>query len=47
MFFWGSEENLDMNRKRMSFMLEEPIVDLLMDAKDNLRYVGWQMVLMS
>ncbi len=41
MQFFGDSEHLDQNRKRMSFMIENPIVDPSMTAKENLQYVRY------
>ena len=37
--FYGSRDDLDLNRRRMSFMIEAPIVDYNMTAYENLNYV--------
>ena len=34
--FYGSRDDLDLNRRRMSFMIEAPIVDYNMTAYENL-----------
>ena len=39
--FFGSGNDLDKNRKRMSFMIEAPIVDPKMTAYDNLAYLRY------
>lgn len=39
--FYGSRDDLDMNRRRMSFMIEAPIVDYNMTAYENLNYVRY------
>ena len=39
--FFGSGDGLDKNRKRMSFMIEAPIVDPKMTAYDNLAYLRY------
>ena len=39
--FFGKSENLDENRKRMSFMIEAPIVDPAMTARENLAYLRY------
>lgn len=39
MRFFGKSDGLDLSRKRMAFMLEEPIVEPAMTAKENMRYV--------
>ncbi|MCQ2467282.1 MAG: ABC transporter ATP-binding protein [Clostridia bacterium] len=40
MEFFG-DKNLDKNRPRMSFMIENPILDINMTARENLEYVGY------
>lgn len=37
--FFGSEQRLDTSRKKLSFLIEEPALDPLMTAKENLKYV--------
>ena len=39
--FYGSRDDLDLNRRRMSFMIEAPIVDYKMTAYENLNYVRY------
>ena len=39
--FYGSRDDLDLNRRRMSFMIEAPIVDYNMTAYENLNYVRY------
>lgn len=39
--FYESCDNLDVNRRRMSFMIEAPIVDYNMTAYENLNYVRY------
>ncbi|MBR6580451.1 MAG: ABC transporter ATP-binding protein [Ruminococcus sp.] len=39
--FFGINDNLDLSRKRMSFMLESPIVDKSMNARQNMEYVRY------
>lgn len=39
LYFFGRNDNLDESRKRMSFMIEAPIVDPKMTAYDNLAYL--------
>lgn len=39
--FFGSDEKLDESRTKMSFMLEEPIIDSMMHAKNNMKYVAY------
>lgn len=39
--FFNSETTLCDNRKKMSFMLEEPILDPMMNAKSNMRYISY------
>ncbi|MBR1823428.1 MAG: ATP-binding cassette domain-containing protein [Ruminococcus sp.] len=39
--FYGSSDDLDSNRKRMSFMIEAPIVDHQMTAYENLNYIRY------
>ena len=39
--FYGSCDDLDLNRRRMSFMIEAPIVDYNMTAYENLNYVRY------
>ncbi len=41
MQFFGDGEHLDQQRKRMSFMIENPIVDPSMTARENLQYVRY------
>lgn len=41
MQFFGESENIDQVRRKMSFMLEAPIVDPGMSARDNMRYVRY------
>ena len=37
--FFGNKDNLDEERKRMSFMIESPVIDPLMTARENMEYV--------
>ena len=39
MEFFGSADNLDKSRSRMSFMIEQPILAEAMTARDNLEYI--------
>ena len=39
--FYGSRDDLDLNRRRMSFMIEAPIVDYNMTAYESLNYVRY------
>lgn len=39
--FYGSRDDLDLNRRRMSFMIEAPIVDYKMTAYENLNYARY------
>lgn len=39
--FYESCDDLDVNRRRMSFMIETPIVDYNMTAYENLNYIGY------
>ena len=39
--FYGSRDDLDLNRRRMSFMIEAPIVDYNMTAYENVNYVRY------
>ncbi len=39
MKFFGNSASLDDERKRMSFMIEAPVIDPLMTAKENMEYV--------
>ena len=39
--FYGSRDDLDLNRRRMSFMIEAPIVDYNITAYENLNYVRY------
>ena len=39
LLFYGTEVNLDDSRRKMIFMLEEPIIDPLMTAEKNMKYV--------
>ena len=39
--FYGSRDDLDLNRRRMSFMIEAPIVDYNMTAYENLNYIRY------
>lgn len=39
--FYGGGKRLDEERKRMSFMIEQPIIDPKMNAYDNLAYVRY------
>lgn len=39
--FFGKNDNLDLSRKRMAFMLEAPIIDKSMNAKQNMEYVRY------
>jgi len=41
MSLWGDSTNLDKNRKRMSFMIESPIIDPEMTARQNLTYLRY------
>lgn len=41
LYFFGRKDNLDESRKRMSFMIEAPIVDPQMTAYDNLAYLRY------
>ncbi len=41
MSLWGDSTNLDKNRKRMSFMIESPIIDHAMTARQNLTYLRY------
>ncbi len=41
LLFYGTEADLDGSRKKMSFMLEEPIIDPLMTAQENMKYVSF------
>ncbi len=41
MRFFGTNSNLDEQRRRMSFMIEAPIVDPSMTARENLNYVRY------
>ena len=41
LYFFGRNDNLDESRKRMSFMIEAPIVDPKMTAYDNLAYLRY------
>ncbi len=41
MQFLGESENIDRVRRKMSFMLEAPIVDPAMSARENMRYVKY------
>ncbi len=38
--FFGSKENLDDYRRRMSFMIESPVIDPAMTAYNNMKYVS-------
>lgn len=37
--FFGSSDDLDKNRDRMSFMIEQPIIANNMNARDNIEYI--------
>lgn len=39
--FFGSSDNLDDSRARMSFMIEQPIIAGSMTARDNLQYIRY------
>ena len=39
--FFGKNDNLDLSRKRMAFMLEAPIIDKSMNARQNMEYVRY------
>lgn len=39
MLFFGSAEDLDKSRRKMSFMIESPIIDPTMTAYENMNYV--------
>lgn len=39
--FFGKNDNLDLSRKRMAFMLEAPIIDKNMNARQNMEYVRY------
>lgn len=39
--FFGSEENLDRNRSRMSFMIEAPYLEPTMTARQNMEYIRY------
>lgn len=39
--FFGDSENLDKNRSRMSFMIENPMLDGNMTARQNLEYIRY------
>ncbi len=39
--FFGRNDNLDQCRKRMAFMLEAPIIDKSMNARQNMEYVRY------
>lgn len=39
MWFFGDNKNLDSNRHKMSIMLEAPIIDPALTAKENMQYV--------
>lgn len=41
MSFFGKNDNLDLSRKRMAFMLEAPIIDKNMNARQNMEYVRY------
>ena len=41
MEFFGSPKDIDEARRRMSFMIEAPIIDPGMTAKENLRYIRY------
>lgn len=39
--FYGSTDYLDVNRRRMSFMIEQPIISGRMTARENLQYIRY------
>ena len=39
MEFFGSAEDIQKNRARMSFMIEQPVISVSMTARDNLEYI--------
>ena len=39
MEFFGSGEDIQKNRARMSFMIEQPVISVSMTARDNLEYI--------
>lgn len=41
MSFFGKSDNLDQYRNRMAFMLESPIIDKSMNARQNMEYVRY------
>lgn len=41
MSFFGETENLDIARHRMSFMIESPIIDPGMNARENMQYLRY------
>ena len=41
MAFFGNGDNLDENRRRMSFMIEAPMILLGMTARENLAYIRY------
>ena len=41
MSFFGKDDNLDRYRSRMAFMLESPIIDKSMNARQNMEYVRY------
>lgn len=41
MSFFGKSDNLDQYRSRMAFMLESPIIDKSMNARQNMEYVRY------